>query len=63
MGRKENSKGPIINGIQGELKPVDYKFIEKLTKNAGLTEEYLIECEEAHKKHKQENQKKTKIYS
>ena len=63
MDKKPASKGPIINGIQGELKPVDYKFIEDLTKNAGLTEDYLRECEEAHKKHNQENQKKPKIYS
>ena len=57
MDEKEHNQGPIINSGQEELKPMDYKFIEELTKDAGLTEEYLKECKEVHKKHKQEDQK------
>ena len=50
MGKK--SQGPIINGLKGELKPVDYKFIKELTQSAGLTKEYIKECERIHKKHR-----------
>ena len=49
MSKKEEYQGPIINSLQGELKPVDYSFIEELTKKAGVSEEYLKECEEIHK--------------
>ena len=50
MNKKEKNQGPIINSLQGELKPVDYSFIEELTKKAGISQEYLKECERIHKK-------------
>ena len=58
MNKKEDNQGPIINSLQGELKPVDYSFIEELTKKAGVSEEYLKECEEIHKKKSMQNQEK-----
>ena len=48
--KEEEDQGPIINSLQGELKPVDYSFIEELTKKAGVSQEYLKECKEIHKK-------------
>ena len=45
MGEKEKNQGPIINSLQGELKPVDYSRIEKLKREAGVTPEYLKERE------------------
>ena len=63
MDKKPASKGPIINGIQGELKPVDYKFIEKLRKEAGVTPEYLQKIREDYKRHWQKKQKENKVYS
>ena len=63
MDKKTDNQGPIINGIQGELKPVDYKFIEKLRKEAGVTPEYLQKIREEHKRHWQEKQKENKSYS
>ena len=50
MDKKNNNQGPIINSLKGELKPVDYKFIKKLTDSAGLSREYVKECERIHKK-------------
>ena len=58
MSKKEENQGPIINSLQGELKPVDYSRIEKLIEEAGVTPEYLKECEEIHKKKSLENQEK-----
>ena len=58
MSKKKENQGPIINSLQGELKPVDYSRIEELKKEAGVTPEYLKECEEIHKKKSLENQEK-----
>ena len=60
MNEKEKQQGPIINSLQGELKPVDYSFIEELTQNAGVTPEYLKECKEIHKKKSLKNQQAKK---
>ena len=63
MDKKTASQGPIINGIQGELKPVDYSRIEKLRKDAGVTPEYLQKIREDYKRHWQKKQKENKVYS
>ena len=60
MNEKEKKQGPIINSLHRDLKPVDYSFIEELTKNAGVTSEYLKECEEIHRKKSLENQRAKK---
>ena len=50
MSKKEEYQGPIINSLQGELKPVDYSLIEPLRKKAGVSKEYLKKCKEIHRK-------------
>lgn len=47
---KKNNPGPIINSINGELKPVDYSRIEKLRQSAGVTQEYLQQIEKNYEK-------------
>ena len=61
MGEKKANHGPIINSIQGELKPVDYSQIEQLRKQAGVTPEYLQKIREDYKRHWQKKQKENKI--
>ena len=63
MDKKETSQGPIINGIQGELKPIDYSRIEKLRKEAGVTPEYLQKIREDYERHWKKKQKENKVYS
>ena len=58
--RKIKSCNKLASGRTGELKPVDYRFIEELTKNAEVTPEYLKECEEIHRKKTLENQRAKK---
>ena len=60
IDKKVKNQGPIINGIQGELKPIDYSRIEKLRKEAGVTPEYLQQIEKEYEKHWQEKQKENK---
>lgn len=60
--KKEKNQGPIINSLQGELKPVDYSRIEKLVKSAGVTPEYLKECEETHKEKSLKDQEKNNFH-
>ena len=61
MGEKKTNQGPIINSIQGELKPVDYSRIEKLRKEAGVTPEYLQKIREDYKRHWRKKQKENKV--
>lgn len=49
MDEKKINQQPIINSIQGELKPVDYSRIEKLRQEAGVTSEYLKKIKKDHK--------------
>ena len=57
MDKKEENQGPIINSVQGELKPVDYSRIIALRKKAGVTKKYLEECEKQYKKPSSPSQK------
>ena len=57
MDKKEENQGPIINSVQGELKPVDYSHISELRKKAGVTKKYLEECEKQYTKPSSSSQK------
>ena len=47
---KKESDEEIIQRFCRPKGAIDYKIIEKLTKNAGVTVEYLRECEKIHGK-------------